>query len=96
MPETRNYEEYQSGLEAYENKSYKEAYKAFGKVSRFSKLKQAALYRQALCAIGLKDKKAENNKYTQIIKRYPNSTLSVRARYQKAQLYYNEKNIKKH
>ncbi len=95
MPEKHNYEAYQLGLEKYENKAFKDAYRAFGKVSKFSKLKQAALYRQALCASNLDDKKSEMHKYTQLIKHFPKSALSVRARYQKAQLYYNDKKYQK-
>lgn len=94
-PETRNYDNYTHALKKYNNKSYADAYYLFAKVSRFSKLKPAAIYRQALCADRLGDQKAEEKRYKQIIRNYPHSTLALRSRYLKAQLDYENKNNKK-
>lgn len=95
MPESKNYKRYTEALEKFNIGSYSEAYHIFGKVSRFSKLKPAAIYRQATCANKLEDKKAEEAKYKELIKKYPHSKITLRARYLKAQLYYNSDKKKK-
>lgn len=94
-PEGKNYDNYTIALQKYNRKSFSEAYYLFGKVSRFSKLKPAAIYRQAICAERLEDFKAEENRYKQIIRNYPNSSLAIRARYLKAQMAYDSKNYTK-
>lgn len=94
FPEKKNYEHYINGLDKYEKNCYQDAYIAFGKVSTFSKLKHAAVYRQALCANKLGEKRKEKSKYNYIIYFYPRSVISMRAKYQKAQLLYNSKSSK--
>lgn len=92
VPETKNYNAYTEGLEEYKNNNYSEAYRLFGKVSRFSKLKPAAIYRQANCADKLGDVKTEINKYKDIIFFYPTSELTLKVKYSKAQIAYENKN----
>lgn len=95
MPETKNYSNYSAGLAEYNNEEYNEAYHSFGKVSRFSKIKSAAIYRQSLCADRLNDTDTEVKKYKELVRFYPNSELAIRAKYLKAQNYYENKNYKK-
>ena len=68
VPEKKNYEVYTLALNEYNNNQYSDSYHAFGKVSRFSKLKPAAIYRQALSADKLGNTKSEMNKYKEIIR----------------------------
>lgn len=95
IPETQNYKVYSEALGKYNNNELSESYHLFGRVSRFSKLKPAAIYRQALCAEKLSDTKTELKKYKEVIKYYPSSVLSLRSKYQRAQRYYEGKNYKK-
>lgn len=95
IPETRNYETYTVALKKYNNNNFSDSYLMFGKISRFSKLKSAAIYRQALCAEKLGDYKTEIKKYKEIIKSYPHSELATRAKYLKAQGLYEDENYKK-
>lgn len=88
IPETKNYQNYEIALRKYNNNEFSEAYHIFGSVSKFSKLKSAALYRQALCSDKLGDEKAETKKYKEVIRYYPNSILAIRAKYLKAQQSY--------
>lgn len=94
-PEKKNYEVYTQALNKYNHSNYSDAYYAFGKVSKFSKLKPAAIYRQALSAEKLQDSKTEIKKYKEIVKNYPHTTLATRARYLKAQAVYESKDFKK-
>lgn len=95
VPEKVNYKTYTVALEEYNNSEFSKAYHAFGKISRFSKIKSAATYRQALCAEKLGDVKTEKKKYKEIMKRYPNTAMAIRSKYLYAQLLYEEKNYKK-
>ena len=94
-PEKRNYEVYTQALNKYNHNNFSDAYYAFGQVSSFSKLRSAAVYRQALCAEKLLDSKTEIKKYKEIIKSYPDTKLALRARYLKAQLIYESGDYKK-
>lgn len=95
VPETQNYKAYEKGLAQYGNNKYSDAYYSFGKVSRFSKIKSAATFRQALCAEKLEDTKTELKKYNEVIKLYPNSPLAIRSKYLKAQDEFDEQKYKK-
>ncbi len=95
VPETNNYNNYIEGLRSYNNNEYSMAYHYFGKVSRFSRIKSAAVYRQALCANRLSDTKTEIKKYKEVIRHYPNSELATRSKYLKAQQFYNIGEYKK-
>jgi len=94
-PEEENSKAYTEALAQYNSNAFSDAYQGFSKVSKFSNLKSAAIYRQALCADKLGDDKTSMKKYKQLIKRYPNSKLSMRAKYLKAQLIYKSGNDKK-
>lgn len=94
-PESENSKIYIQALAQYNNSHFKDAYYAFSKVSRASTLKPVAIYRQALCAEKLGDEKLEIKKYREISGRYPNSILAIRAKYLKAQRFYEDKNFKK-
>lgn len=95
IPEEKNYETYTKGLSGYKNNNFSDAYYTLGKVSKYSKIKPAAIYRQALCAERLGDKKTEINKYREIIRVYPNTFLAIRSKYLIAQYQYQDKNFKK-
>lgn len=95
IPESKNYQKYEEALRKYNNNSYQDAYYLFGKVSRFSKIKSAATFRQALCASKLGDKKTEASKYRELMRNYPGSLLSLRSDYLYGQLLYESKNYKK-
>jgi len=85
IPEEKNYQNYVNGLREYNNNEFSDSYHSFGSVSKFSKLKSAAVFRQALCADKLGDDKTETKKYKEVIRNYPNSILAIRAKYLKAQ-----------
>lgn len=93
-PEAKNYQVYTQALAEYNNNDFSEAYHSFAEVSRFSKIKSAAIYRQALCAEKLGDTKSEIKKYNEVISHYPNSILSIRAQYLKAQRLYESKKFR--
>lgn len=95
IPETKNYEIYTQALRQYENNDFTDSYYNFGRISRFSKLKSPALFRQALCAEKLGDEKTEIKKYKDVIWNYPNSSLAIKAKYIKAQHAYENKNLRK-
>lgn len=95
QPEKKNYVVYEKALTDYNNNQFQKAYREFSKIPRFSRLKSAAIYRQALCADKLDDKKTLMRKYKEIIRRYPMSKMALRAKYLRAQNHYEEKNYKK-
>lgn len=95
MPEKINYETYEKALTKYNSGDFQDAYHIFGKVSRFSNLKSAAILRQALCADKLNDTRTEINKYKELIRNYPNSVVGLRAKYLLGQTYYQTKKYKK-
>lgn len=94
-PEGQNYKAYRAALEEYNSNQFSIAYYDFAKISRSSKLKPAAIFRQALCAEKLDDRKTEIKKYKEVARRYPNTILALRAKYLKAQLFYETKDYKK-
>ena len=93
--EESNTVNYEQALAKYNGNEFQEAYYLFSKVSGASNLKSAATYRQALCADKLKDQKTAISKYKYLISHYPNSKLSVKAKYLYAQSLYESKNLKK-
>ena len=95
VPESKNYKTYTEALDKYNSGKFSDAYQIFGKVSKFSKLKSAAMYRQALCADKSDDKKTEIKKYKNVMRYYPNSLLGLKAKYINAQNLYESKNVKK-
>src|SRR5574344_499794 len=94
-PEEGTYDKYSSALEKYNSEDFKGAYHQFGRVSRFSRLKPAAIYRQALCVDKLDDFKTEEGKYTTLARFYPNTKLAVRAKYLRAKMNYDGENYRR-
>lgn len=94
-PEDINSKVYTEALDTYNSNNFQDAYFKFSRISKSSKLKPAAVYRQALCAEKLGDNKSILKKYNEIIKYYSNSPFGIRARYLKAQFLYNSEDLKK-
>lgn len=94
-PEVKNYQTYVKALNEYNNNQFSDAFYTFGEITNFSKLKSAAVYRQALCADKVGDKKTEIKKYKEVIKHDPKSVLAMRSRYVEAQQFYFDKKFKK-
>lgn len=94
-PEEKNSKLYTEALLEYNNNSFQDAYYSFAKISMLSKLKPAAIYRQALCGEKLGDERGAIKKYKEVIDSYPHSIITIRARYLLAQTYYNSKDLKK-
>lgn len=94
-PEGKNFKEYTQALSEYNSGEFSKAYNTFGHVSRFSKFKSAAMLRQALCAHMQYDSRTELRKYSDVIRFYPNTALSLRAKYLRAQMYYEMKKYRK-
>lgn len=86
QPQSSSIRLYQQALRDYENGNYSNSYYLFSKIGLTSQLKPFAIYRQALCARALGDKKSELTKYQTLFRRYPSSKLSIDAKYQAAQL----------
>ena len=89
---------YAEALELFKAEDFHKAYNAFAKVSGNSSLKPAAIYRQARCAELMQSNKLAMKHYRQLIRRYPNFTLTVRIKYLLAQNIYDKspKRAKKH
>lgn len=89
---------YAQALELYKAQDYHKAYNAFAKVSGGSTLKAPAIYRQARCAEMMQSSKLAMKHYKQLIRRYPNFTLSIRIKYLLAQNIYENspKRAKRH
>ena len=86
QPHKKTLKIYSQALEDYNSKDYSNAYYLFSRVGFFSKLKPAALYRQALCARALGDEASEIDAYKSLFKHFPASHLSTEAKYKTAQL----------
>ena len=81
---------YKQALKDYENKNYSNSYYLFSKVGYSSRLKPFAIYRQAMCAKLLGDKKSELNAYQRLFNYYPKHQFSPEAKYQAGQLLVEE------
>lgn len=81
---------YKQGLKDYENENFSNCYYLFSRVGMTSKLKPAALYRQAMCARAVGDKKSELKSYQSLLKNYKYSTLATETKYQAGQLLLGE------
>lgn len=90
QPEAKNIKVYKQALRDYDNENYSNSYFLFSKVAAVSTLKPIALYRQAMCAKNLGDKKSELKIYQQLINYYPQHKLSGEARYNAGQLILEE------
>lgn len=86
---------YIAGLERYDNSDFYAAKKYFKKVSKYSPLKPASIYREGLCAGKLDNPEEELKKYDIIRKHYSNSKLAPRIIYTSAKAHYNDKKYRK-
>ncbi len=86
QPQSKTINIYQQALRDYDNGNYSNSYYLFSKIGYTSSLKPIAIYRQALCARALGDKKSELRRYQQLFNNYPSSKLSIEAKYLAGQL----------
>lgn len=86
QPQGKTVTLYQQALRDYDNGNYSNSYYLFSKISYMSKLKPVAIYRQAMCARALGDKKSELRRYQQLFNNYPSNKLSIEAKYMAGQL----------
>lgn len=81
---------YRAALEDFRNKNYSNSYYLFSRINPMSKIKPAALYRQAQCARILDDTNSEELAYKTLISRYPSNELTVEAKYRLGQILINK------
>lgn len=79
---------YAEALEYYKADDFHKAYKAFANIPNRSVLKPAAIYRQAKCADAMQSDKLVQKHYKQLIRKYPDFTISIRIKYLLAQNVY--------
>lgn len=79
---------YSAGLEYYKENNYTKAYKTFSKISHFSTLKPAAMYRQARALEQSGHFQRAILTYNILTLRYPNFQLTPKAKYNAAKLSY--------
>ncbi len=91
QPYNKTLKIYSQALDSYNTGDYQNSYFLFSRVGHFSKLKPAALYRQALCANKLGDKSSEILAYRTLIENFPASRLVNDARYKAGQLLIDSK-----
>lgn len=77
---------YEEALADYRSGDYSNSYYLFSRISMFSDLKPAAIYRQAEAAKAVGDKVSAVKKYQLLFNTYPKNPLSLRAKYQAGQL----------
>lgn len=87
---TKSMNIYSAGLEDYKNNNYIKASKKFHRISVFSTLKPAAIYREATALEHAGRNKAAIRKYTMLANGYKNFSLRPKAIYQAAVLLYKE------
>lgn len=89
---------YQEAFTDYKNGDYSNSYYLFSRISMFSDLKPAALYRQAEAAKAIGDKESAIKKYQLLFNTYPKNLLAPKAKYSAAQLLLdsNPKQAKKY
>lgn len=93
--ESTNERFYRQGVEFAKQADYQNAYWNLNKISMGSKLAPASLYRQALCAERLEDWDLASKKYSKLIKRFPKSIFTPKGKYNLAQIYYKQDDLKK-
>ena len=79
---------YSNAIKFYQDENYQDAYYNFGKISGFSILKPAALFRQARCATNIGDTQSAIRNYSILLKRFPNWQLYPVSEYNLAVLLY--------
>jgi len=92
--ETRNISQYEDALLSYKIGDYTDAYIKFGKVSNFSSLKPASIFRQARCAENLQHFDVALKDYSKILNNTSATNISALSRYNMALIQYDMKNKK--
>jgi len=90
QPEFKTVKLYNNALNDYDNENYSNSYYLFSKVGYLSVLKPVAIFRQAMCARALGDRKSELNRYNLLIKFYPSNKLANESRYLAGQILIDE------
>ncbi len=90
QPEFKTVKIYKNAINDYDNENYSNSYYLFSKVGYLSVLKPVAIYRQAMCARALGDRKSELNRYKLLLKFYPSDKLADEARYLAGQILIDE------
>ena len=82
---------YANAIKFYQEENYQDAYYNFSKISNFSILKPASLFRQARCATIIGDNQSAIRNYSLLLKRYPDCQLYPVSEYNLAVLLYEKK-----
>lgn len=90
QPQWKTERLYKQALKDYQNENYQNSYYLFSKIGYMSSLKPMAIYRQAMCAKALGDKKSELKRYQQLFKHYSTNKLAPEAKYQAGQIIVDE------
>ena len=90
QPQSKTVRIYKQALKDYDNGNYSNSYYLFSRVSNMSNLKPFAIYRQAMCAKAVGDKKSELKSYQSLLQNYKYSSLAAEAKYQAGQLLLEE------
>ena len=79
---------YENAITSYKAEDYSDAYNKFAKISPFSALKPAALFRQARCASKLYQFDNAIKHYQKIVQNYPNTNIAALSYYNMALIQY--------
>ena len=79
---------YGDAITSYKAGDYSDAYNKFSKISPFSGLKPAALFRQARCASNMQQFDSAIKHYQKIVQNYPNSNIAALSYYNMALIKY--------
>jgi len=86
--ENKSNEIYSDAIMSYKTDDYSDAYNKFSKISPFSTLKPAALFRQARCASKLYQFDNAIKHYQKIVQNYPNTEIAALSYYNMALIKY--------
>jgi len=78
---------YKQGLNFELEKDYQNAYYNYGKINKFSKIYELAIYKQARCAKKINDTKTATKKYEQYVKKIKNEVMTPVALWELGNLY---------
>lgn len=79
---------YSNAIKFYQDENYQDAYYNFARISNFSILKPAALFREARCATNIGDTQSAIRNYSILLKRFPNCQLYPVSEYNLAVLLF--------
>ena len=85
-------DKYTKAMELYRGEDYQNSYYNFSKISYFSEIKPASIFRQARCATLIGDTKTAIKNYNILLKRFPKSPLYAVSEYNLATLLYESDN----